>query len=193
MNPIFTFIFLISALSLLCISPDTFLTTLLDGASKAGVLSVALLSSYAVWLGLISVWEQSGLAEKLAKLLKPIAKKLFKITDDKALTATSMNLSVNLLGMSGAATPYGVKAASLFDKTNNAEYASAMLLVINATSIQLIPTTIVGVRAAMHSVSPADIILPSLLATVFSTALGMALVWLYFKIANKKSHKGDCL
>ena len=191
MNPIFTFIFLVSALSLLCISPDTFLTTLLDGASKAGVLSVALLSSYAVWLGLISLWEKSGLAEKLAQFLKPCAKKLFKTDDENALTAASMNLSVNLLGMSGAATPYGVKAAKLFDNTKNAEYASTILLVVNATSIQLIPTTIVGVRAAMHSISPADIILPSLLSTTFSTLLGVFLVWLYFKIKDGKIKKGE--
>ena len=189
MNHIFTFIFLISALLLLCISPDTFLSTLLDGASKAGVLSVALLSSYAVWLGLISIWEKSGLAEKLAKILKPIAKKLFKTTDETALTAASMNLSVNLLGMSGAATPYGVKAATLFDKTENAEYSSAMLLVVNATSIQLIPTTIVGVRAAMNSLNPADIILPSLLATVFSTVFGVVLVRLYFKLKRNRNNK----
>ena len=193
MNSIFTFIFLVSASLLLYISPDTFLTTLLNGATKAGALSVALLSSYAVWLGLISLWEKSGLAEKLAKFLKPIAKKLFKTNDDKALTAASMNLSVNLLGMSGAATPYGVKAAKLFDKTKNAEYASAMLLVINATSIQLIPTTIVGVRAAMNSVSPSDVILPSLFSTVFSTLLGVILVWLYFKIKDGKAKKGERL
>ena len=193
MNSIFTFIFLVSASLLLYISPDTFLTTLLNGATKAGALSVALLSSYAVWLGLISLWEKSGLAEKLAKFLKPIAKKLFKPHDDKALTAASMNLSVNLLGMSGAATPYGVKAAKLFDKTKNAEYASAMLLVINATSIQLIPTTIVGVRAAMNSVSPSDVILPSLFSTVFSTLLGVILVWLYFKIKDGKAKKGERL
>ena len=193
MNSIFTFIFLVSASLLLYISPDTFLTTLLNGATKAGALSVALLSSYAVWLGLISLWEKSGLAEKLAKFLKPIAKKLFKTNADKALTAASMNLSVNLLGMSGAATPYGVKAAKLFDKTKNAEYSSTMLLVINATSIQLIPTTIVGVRAAMNSVSPSDVILPSLFSTVFSTLLGVILVWLYFKIKDGKAKKGERL
>jgi spore maturation protein A len=134
---------------------------------------LALLSSYALWLGLISVWEKSGVSEKISLALKPLAKKIFKTDDGETLTALSMNLSVNLLGVGGAATPYGIKAANLLDKTPQAEYASAMLFVINATSIQLVPTAIVGVRASLGSVSPADIILPSLIETALSTLLGI--------------------
>ena len=181
MNAIFTTVFTVCTVLLLIADPNAFLTTVLGGAQKSASLCLALLSSYALWLGLISVWEKSGVSEKISLALKPLAKKIFKTDDGETLTALSMNLSVNLLGVGGAATPYGIKAANLLDKTPQAEYASAMLFVINATSIQLVPTAIVGVRASLGSVSPADIILPSLLETALSTLLGVILTWLYFQ------------
>lgn len=181
MNIIFTYVFILATALLLFSNPDLFLTSVLSGASKGATLCIALLSSYALWLGLIGVWEQSGITKKISKLLSPLVKKLFKTDDEQTAQAISMNLSVNLLGMGGAGTPYGVQACKLLDKSAHAEYSSAMFFVINATSIQLLPTAIVGVRASLGSISPADIILPSILATAFSTLVGMGLTALYFR------------
>ena len=172
MNTLFTLVFLACAFLLLCTSPDTFLAALLEGAGKGATVCLSLVATYSVWLGLMRVWEDSGLARGISKLLKPLSKRLFKTEDEEALQAISMNLSVNLLGISGAATPYGIKAANLLDRTENAEYSSAMLFVLNATSIQLIPTAIIGVRVALHSANPTDVIVPTFLATLLSTVLG---------------------
>ena len=188
MNVLFATVFLISTLLLLIFSPESFLSTLLDGVSKSATLCISLLASYAVWLGLMRVWEDSGVSRAVSKLLKPIAKKLFKTEDEQTLDAVCMNLSVNLLGISGAATPYGVRAAQLLDKSDEAEYASAMLFVLNATSIQLFPTSIIGVRVALHSVAPTDIVLPTMLATIFSTALGVVLTRIFIP-PHTKSRK----
>ena len=175
MNVIFTIVFLISTLLLLFISPDLFLGALLDGAGKGASICVSLVATYSVWLGLMRVWEDSGVARHVARITKPLARKLFKTEDEEALQAISMNLSVNLLGISGAATPYGIRAAKLLDKTENAEYASAMLFVLNATSIQLIPTSIIGVRVALQSANPNYVVIPTLITTLFSTLLGVIL------------------
>ena len=185
MNALFGIIFFFSALILLFLAPDAFLTTLLDGAGKSATLCISLLSTYAVWLGLMNVWEQSGVSRKISRFLRPIARKLFKTEDEKTLDCLCMNMSVNLLGISGAATPYGISAAQRLDKADNAEYSSAVLLVLNATSLQLIPTSIIGIRTALGSAAPADIVLPTILSTVFSTALGLVLVWLCFGLQNK--------
>ncbi|MBR2320517.1 MAG: nucleoside recognition protein [Clostridia bacterium] len=179
MNAIFTVVFLISTLLLLCTSPDLFLSALLDGAGKGAGICVSLVATYSVWLGLMRVWEDSGVARHISRFTKPLARKLFKTDNEEALQAISMNLSVNLLGISGAATPYGIRAATLLDKTENAEYSSAMLFVLNATSIQLIPTAIIGVRVAMHSASPNYVVIPTLLATLLSTFLGIILTRLF--------------
>ena len=181
MNILFALLFSICGVALLFHSPDLFFATLLDGASKAATTCLALLASYAVWMGLIQIWEDCGIAQRLSKLVKPVARKLLKTDDEEALTAVSMNLSVNLLGISGAATPYGIQAANLLDKTDNAEYASAMFFVLNATSLQLLPASVVAVRTSFGSAAPADIILPTLLTTLFSTLLGAMLTALFLR------------
>lgn len=181
MNTLFTMLFLVCTFLLLCTSPDTFLAALLDGAGKGATVCISLVATYSVWLGLMRVWEDSGLARGISKLLKPLSKRLFKTENEEALQAISMNLSVNLLGISGAATPYGIKAANLLDKTENAEYSSAMLFVLNATSIQLIPASILSVRVAFHSAAPTDVVIPTLLATLLSTVLGISLTKAFVK------------
>ena len=189
MNILFSLLFCLCGVLLLFHNPDSFFATLLGGASKAATTCLALLASYAVWMGLIQIWEDCGIAQKVAKLIKPLAKKILKTDDEQSLTAVSMNLSVNLLGISGAATPYGIQAANLLDKTENAEFSSAMFFVLNATSLQLLPASIVAVRTSFGSTNPTDIILPTLLTTLFSTMLGVVLTFLFLR-PTKKSNAG---
>ncbi len=186
MNTLFTLVFISSTFCILLHSPDAFLSTVLEGGSKAAATCVALVATYSVWMGLVKVWEDSGVTRGIAKLVKPIAKKLLKTTDENALTAASMNLSVNLLGISGAATPYGITAAKLLDKTENAEYSSAMFFVLNATSLQLLPASIVAVRVSLRSAAPTDIILPTLFTTVLSTLLGVILTRIFLFPRRRK-------
>ena len=181
MNFLFLCIFGVSTLLLLFSSPDTFLTALVDGSTAAGAVCISLVATYAVWMGLIQVWEDSGVSEKIAKLVKPLVKKIFKTRDEETLEAICMNVAVNMLGIGSAATPYGIKAAKLLDKTCTAEYDSAMLLVLNATSLQILPTSIVAMRASMQSVAPADIILPAFLTTLVSTLVGVFCVCFFVR------------
>ena len=160
---------------------------MLDGASKSATLCVSLLATYSVWMGLMKVWEDSGLARGFSRLLKPIAKRLLKTDDPDAIESACMSFSVNMLGISGAATPYGVKTAQLLDKTENAEYSSAMFFVLNATSLQILPSSLVAVRLAMGSATPNDIIVPTLIVSVFSTVLAACLTRLF--IHPKQSEK----
>ena len=131
------------------------------------------------------IWQESGVTRGISKLLKPLLRKLLKTNDENALQAAAMNVSVNMLGISGAATPYGIQAARLLDKTKNAEYSSAMLFVLNATSLQILPTSLVAVRTSLQSASPADIILPTILASAFSTLLGVTLTALCLRPTKK--------
>ena len=181
MNTIFTVIFLVCTFLLLCAAPENFLSAMLDGASRAAALSVSLIATYSVWMGLMRVWENSGVSRGVSRLLKPLARRILRTDDEEALSAACMNLSVNVLGISGAATPYGVRTAQLLDRTENAEFSSAMFFVLNATSLQLLPTSLVAVRVAMGSGAPTDIILPTFITSVFSTALGVVLVLAFIK------------
>ncbi|MBQ9118008.1 MAG: hypothetical protein IJY11_02275 [Clostridia bacterium] len=197
MNVLFLTLFLACSGALLILNPEGFLSSLLDGTSKSATLCVALLASYTVWLGLMQVWEDSGVTRGVSRLIKPVTKRLFRTDDEKALKYISMNLSANMLGIGGAATPYGIRAAQALDKTKNAEFSSCMLFVVNATSVQILPTAVIGIRVALGSGNPTDIVLPTLIATAFSTGVGILLTFLFLRdkkrptcVRHKKEKKG---
>ncbi len=180
MNAVFAAVFVLSAALFLLTDPEGFLPALLAGGEKAATLSLSLLAAYCVWLGFFKVLEKSGLSEKLSRLVYPAARRLFRSDDREALMLASQNLSANFLGLPGAPTPLGIRATAAFEKSGN-RYASDMLFVLNATSLQLLPTTVIALRLAAGSSSAADILLPTLLATLFSTACGVFLLMLFSK------------
>ncbi len=175
MNVIFAVIFLAAAIVFLVHDPEGFLPAMLAGGQKAATVCFALLASYCVWLGFFKVLEKSGLSERLAKGLYPAARRLFRSQDRQTLALACQNIAANLLGLPGAPTPPGVAATQKFLAAGN-DYAADMLFVLNATSLQLLPTTVIALRAAAGSSSPADILAPTLLATLVSTLAGAALV-----------------
>lgn len=175
MNVIFAVIFLAAAIVFLVHDPEGFLPAMLAGGQKAATICLALLASYCVWLGFFKVLEKSGLSERLARGLYPAARRLFRSQDRQTLALVCQNIAANLLGLPGAPTPPGVAATQKFLAAGN-DYAADMLFVLNATSLQLLPTTVIALRAAAGSSSPADILAPTLLATLVSTLAGAALV-----------------
>ena len=189
MNAVFSLVFIASAALCLVLSPDAFLPALLKGGEKAVTLSVSLLAVYCVWLGFFKVLEASGLAQKLTKRLFPLSKRIFRSDDKDALFAATSNLTANLLGLPGAPTPLGIRATQKFCEAKN-DYAADMLFVLNATSLQLLPVTVIALRSSLGSAAPHDIILPTLIATLLSTLLGALLVRLTaHKLSLKRRKK----
>ena len=131
------------------------------------------------WCGVMKVAEKSGLTDKLAKILKPILKLIFKdaAKDEKALGAIVMNLTANMMGLSNAATPFGIKAMEEMDRLNKekgtASNDMSLFLVLNAACIQLVPSTIISIRAACNSLNPGIIILPALISTATAAMVGV--------------------
>ncbi len=184
MNGIFAAVFLLSAALFLLFDPNGFLPAMLTGGQKAATLSLSLLAVYCVWLGFFKVLEKSGLAAKLTRAAMPATRRLFRTTDEQALFFAGSNMAANFLGLPGAPTPLGIKATERFLRAGNG-YAADMLFVLNATSLQLLPTTVIALRLAAGSSAPADIFLPTLISTLVSTLLGGILVWLLSKRKRK--------
>ena len=132
-------------------------------------------------MGVFELLERSGLSNKFARLLRPVNKFLFGKLPDKANDYMSLNISANILGMSGATTPMGIKSINELEKHPDTQYAITMFFVINATSIQLIPSSVLALRTSLGSVSPSDIILPTVLATLLSSVIGVLLVKIFVK------------
>lgn len=192
MRKIWFFMVLSSLVTLLFVNPEDCINALMTAGSDAVSLTFRLLGIYAVWLGIIALVDASGLSNKIANLMDPVIDWLFCKTDSETKRYIAMNLSANMLGMGNACTPTGLKAMAGLDKQNNsvtASMAMIMLVVINASSIQLIPTTIIGLRQQYGSTTSSDIILPTLIATIISTLLGVLLVKLCNKIFKRRSKK----
>ena len=140
---------------------------------------IGLVGLMCFWCGVMKVAEKSGFTEKLAKLMKPILKLIFKESakDEKALGAIVMNITANMMGLGNAATPFGIKAMEEMDRLNNekgrASNDMALFLVLNAACIQLVPSTVLSIRAAAGSTNPGVIILPAIISTGPAAIVGV--------------------
>lgn len=140
---------------------------------------IGLVGLMCFWCGVMKVAEKSGLTQKLSKLLRPVLKLIFKeaAKDEKALGAIVMNITANMLGLGNAATPFGIKAMQEMDRLNRdkgkASNDMALFLVLNATCIQLVPTTIISIRAATGSTNPGAIIVPAIIASTIAAVVGV--------------------
>ena len=181
MNIIFGVILIITMTMMLFISPENVLGAFIAGGEKALALAVQMTVVYAVWLGVLNVFEKTGLSVKCAKMLKPANRFLFGTLPEKAGDYVSLNISANILGMSGATTPMGIKAVREMEKHKGTEYTIAMFFVINATSVQLIPSSVLALRIKFGAVAASDIILPTILATLLSSVIGVLLVKMFIK------------
>ena len=167
--------------------PAAAVNAMIDGAHGAVELSLNLLALYAFWLGFFSLIERLGLSRGLEKLLRPVISRLFPSCDAETRKFITMNVSANLLGLGNPATPMAINAIKRMDDGGSrASTDMIMLTVISATSLQLLPTTVIGMRATAGSANPADFLFPSLVATVLSTLIGIIGVKLCAKIFDRK-------
>jgi spore maturation protein SpmA len=157
--------------------------------SKTGFeISLGLTGIMTLWLGLMRVGEKGGIIQIFAKLIGPFFSKLFPEIprDHPAMGYTMMNLASNMLGLDNAATPIGLKAMSAMQELNpdkeTASNAQIMFLVINTSGLALIPITIMVYRAQLGAVNPADILIPTIIATFCAAMLGVISVAIMQKI-----------
>lgn len=192
MNKIWSFLMLVGITTMLFIKPQDTLQGMIEAVNGALKLSFSLMALYAIWLGILNILEQTGFNKKLSGGLKPMIHFLFGRVPESTAEYISMNIAANLLGMGNAATPMGIKAInSMDDQSGVATDAMIMFFVINASSIQLLPTTVISLRAALNSQNPADIILPTLITSFISLFCSVLLVKIILKIKNRKKAKND--
>lgn len=180
MNIVFFVIVLVSLVILTLVNPESALSVMLEGARSGIDLCLKLVAIYAVWLSVLKIMEKTGLDKKFSSIFTPITNLLFKGESNETKSIIGMNLAANMLGMGGAATPLGIRAMELMDDgSGKATNNMIMLMIVSATSIQILPATIIALRSSNGSVNPSDIILPSILATTITTLVGIILVKIF--------------
>lgn len=151
----------------------------LDYAATAVTIALGLIGIMALWLGVMKVAEEEGAVRMLTRILEPLTKRLFPEVppDHPAVGAMIMNVSANMLGLSNAATPFGLKAMEELNKLNpkagTATNAMCTFLAINTAGLVLIPATAIAVRAAAGSMNPGVIIGTSIFGAGCATVAGI--------------------
>lgn len=153
---------------------DLILPATLDATSRAIDLALEMAAGYLFFCGMMNIVKNLKIHEFLSHILQSVLKRVMGELPQETAGAVAMNLSANLLGLGNAATPYGIRAAKLLD-AHGSRHALYLLLIINATSIQLLPTTVLTLRNAAGSANANTILLPSLAATCASTLTGVGL------------------
>lgn len=185
MNLIFMAVFILSCAVLSFNDPNAVLSSLTVGANKAVALSLSLIAVFIVWSGALKVAEKSGICAKIAKLLRPMIRLLFGKTDDETESLIAVNMSANMLGMGGIATPPAIKATELMNAKGNYDGA-AMLFIVAATSVQLLPSTVLSLRQSYGSASPASVLLPTIISTAISSLFGITVMKISMTRKKKK-------
>ena len=151
-------------------------------------LSLFLTGVLALWMGIMKIGENGGIVNGIYRIIGPLFRKIFPNVppNHPVFGPLVMNISANMLGLDNAATPLGLKAMNelqtLNPKKDTASNAQIMFLVLNTSGLTLIPVSIMAYRAQQGAANPADIFIPTLLATYFSTLAGLIAVSFFQKI-----------
>ena len=175
----FIMIFLGILVSIFTGNGEAMSNTIISSIDSTVTFVIGLVGLMCFWCGVMRVAEKSGLTEKLAKLMRPVLKVIFKeaAKDEKALGAIVMNITANMMGLGNAATPFGIKAMEEMERLNKdkgkASNDMVLFLVLNAACVQLVPSTVISIRAAAGSTNPGVIILPAIISTTIAAIVGV--------------------
>jgi spore maturation protein SpmA len=152
---------------------------MVDSATGSVTLAIGLIGVMALFLGLMKVAEEGGLLVIIAKTIRPLMVRAFPEVpaDHPAMGAMILNFAANALGLGNAATPFGIRAMQELDRLNphkgTASNAMVLFLAINTSSVTLLPTGVIALRAAAGSADPAGILPTTLFATIVSTTVAV--------------------
>lgn len=158
---------------------EEFNNTIFTSCAQTVDLILKLFGTMCLWNGLMKIVQETSLMKKLTKFISPLMKFLFPTMkkEDKEYKEITINIIANLLGIGNAATPLGLKAMQTMQEKNPQKDritdSMAMFIVLNTASIQLIPSTVIAVRASLGSVNPSQIIVPVWIATIAADVAGI--------------------
>lgn len=170
---------------------DVVTQSVLQSSALAVEICIGFIGIWSLWLGLMNLAKKSGLITKIAEICSPVIRFLFPKLQSKhpAFEAIIANIAANMLGLGNAATPLGIKAMKELQKSNPYKKVASnemiTFMVINTSSITIVPTTVIGLRLAQGSTNPTEIIVTALLATTVSTIVGIITVRMFEKRRKK--------
>lgn len=162
-------------------------SAILESAETTIESCLKIFGTVAIWSGIMKIAEKSGLMNRLQYMSYPLVKLLFPELkrESKAVNNIALNMTANIIGLGNMATPVGIKAMQELKKESKSKdklsKSMVMFLVLNMASIQLIPTTVIGLRMSYGSQNAAEIVMPVLVASLVSAALGVLVVKIFYR------------
>lgn len=162
---------------------------LLESAQGSVKMMLTMLGSMALWSGLMEILVQSGDVRRMGRLLRRMLGRT-RIPDESALDDVGMNLAANMLGLGNAATPAGIRAAQkLAAQGESGLRMLAMLLVVNNSSVQILPTTVMTLRQAAGAANPADIWGVTMVSSGAATVTAIVLMMLCHSMQDRRRRR----
>ena len=167
-------------------APGSVLSIMLEASAGGVELALMLAGIYIVWMGIVQVAIDSGVIDALGRLMSPIIRLLFGKQSKEVSSLLAANISANMIGAGAAATPAAIEAISKManeeeERTGkvmmSASMPMVMLFVISATSMQIIPTTVIGILESHGAQNASSVILPTFIVSTITTLMGIVLVW----------------
>lgn len=185
-NYIWAFLVAVSVITgILTGNIDSVTSAAFEGANSAVTTVLSFAGAVVMWCGMLKIAEKSGLTRAFTAVIRPITGILFPKLDKNspAISAISMNMIANILGLANAATPLGLKAMTELEKLNSKKGTASdemcMFVVLNTASIQIIPSTLIAIRASLGSQNPAEIIVPVWITSIITAFCACAVTRLY--------------
>jgi spore maturation protein A len=170
---------------------DGFTKAMFEAGKAAVEVCLYLVAIVSLWLGITRILEDSGLIYKMSNFFRPAISFLFRNIPEghPSITSITLNLLANFFGLGNAATPLGIKAMedlqTLNPENDTITFEMMLFIVINTSSIQLVPFTAIGLLASYGSRNPNAIVLPTIIATVISSAVAVGILYLFKKFSRK--------
>jgi spore maturation protein A len=170
---------------------DEFTKAMFEAGKAAVEVCLYLVGILSLWLGLTKILEDSGVIYKLSSFFGRAISLLFKNIPmgHPSITSITLNLLANLFGLGNAATPLGIKAMeelqTLNDQPDTVTFEMMLFIVINTSSIQLVPFTVIGLLASYGSHNPNIIVVPTIISTIISSATAVGILFLFKKLSRR--------
>lgn len=188
MNVIFILLILISLIFAVYSGRlDETVNAMFSASMRAVEVSISLIGVMALWLGFVKIAQKSGLIELFAKIISPLLRFIFNELpkDSPAFSNIALNISANALGLSNAATPFGIKAMKDLKKESNskdkASNSMCIFLAMNTSGFQLVPSSVLAILVASGAKNPVEIILPVFLVTISTFIFAVFLAKMFAK------------
>ncbi len=188
MNKIWPWILVISLSYGIVTGKSQELTTCIFDSGKTVIdTCITIFGMISLWCGFIKIAEKTGVLAKFQRFVYPLMKFLFPElkSDNPALPSIAMNLTANMIGIGNVATPTGIAAMEELQKQNKDKTrlskSMMMLLVLNMSSIQIMPTTIIALRSSYGSEDPAAIVIPVMISSIIAVLFGVIVVKVFWR------------